>query len=71
MLIFDEFQYSFNLLNEDDWDEHELSHDYSSNLDIHSDISAFTRRRTMEEDDDAYYDDDNTIEEFTNPNLKI
>ena len=65
MLIFDEFQYTFNLLDEDDWDEHELDHDYSSNYDIHSDMSAFTRRRTMYDEE---YEGENTIEQFTNPN---
>ena len=39
ILYFNEFQYSFNLLDSDDWDEHHLTHDYSLNLntDIHHD----------------------------------
>ena len=44
LLIFDEFEYSFNLLDSSDWDEHELSHDYSVDLDKNIDINPFQRR---------------------------
>ena len=32
ILYFNEFQYTFNLLDSNDWDEHHLTHDYTLNL---------------------------------------
>ena len=43
LLIFDEFEYSFNLLDEHDWDDYQINHDYNLHLDD-NDINPFTRR---------------------------
>eukprot|EP01083_Nonionella_stella_P083291 230245_1 len=50
LLVFDEFQFTFNLLDPQDWDEHHLTNDYSNHLDtaINSDTNPFKRRLIRE-----------------------
>ncbi len=49
LLFFDEFQYTFNLLDSNDWDEYSITHDYKTNLnELQSDTPLFQRRLITE-----------------------
>ncbi len=49
LLFFDEFEYTFNLLDSNDWDEYSITHDYTTNLNtLDTDTPLFQRRLITE-----------------------